>query len=142
VKLCQNFRRHFCYMHLTRNAVDSVAQHQHLSETASEPSTLDPPTVCSSKRISPFFNCLSPSPTTRTSWHPKCSNPGCPLGSAERGVTQKLFFLRHDEFTSDYDSAQSLLLLPKRARHFPLCSLTAHLEVAGKSSWSAQTMIR
>jgi hypothetical protein len=30
-----------------RNAVDSVAQHRHLSETASEPSTLDRPTTCS-----------------------------------------------------------------------------------------------
>jgi hypothetical protein len=92
VKLCQNFRRHFCYVHLTRNAVDSVAQHQHLSKTESEPSTLDPPTAYSSKRIFPFFNRLSRDPKARTSWHPKCPSPSCLLGSVERGVANKMFF--------------------------------------------------
>jgi hypothetical protein len=92
VKLYQNFWRYFCYVALTRNSVDSVVQHRHLSETVSEPSTLDPPTACSSKRISPFFNCLSRGLTRRSSWHPKCPDPNCLLGSVKHGVTNIMFF--------------------------------------------------
>jgi hypothetical protein len=140
VKLCQNFWRHFCYVPLTRNAVDGVAQHQHLSETVSKPSTLDPPAASSSKRISPFFNRLSPGPTARPLGIRNALIPVVYWVLSSVELLTKCF-LRHDEFTSDYNSAQSLLPLPRRTRHFLSCRLTAHLEVAGKSSWSAQTMI-
>src|ERR1700688_4843188 len=75
-----------------RNAVDSVTQHRHLSETVSEPSTLDRPAACSAERIFPFFNCLQSRPTTRTSWYPKCLNPNCLSGSVNHGGADIMLF--------------------------------------------------
>ena len=54
----RGFPAAFCYVPMARDTVDGVAQHRHLSETVSEPSTLDRPAACSAERIFPFFNCL------------------------------------------------------------------------------------
>ena len=90
----------FCYVHLTRNAVDSVAQHQHLSKTESEPSTLDPPTACSSKRIFPFFNRLSRGPKSEPLGIRNALVPVVYWVLSSVELLTKCF-LGYDEFTSD-----------------------------------------